>query len=153
MRDLTQHLTTRADDNHAPPVSKFPEGHSRISIPALIKAYRIQEKAANVGFDWETREDVWPKVDEEIAEFKAEADRDDKQRMEAEMGDLLFAVVNAARLYKITPENALEKTNRKFIARFNYIEEAARRDGKKISDLTLGEMDALWNEAKKELKI
>ncbi|MDE6810291.1 MAG: nucleoside triphosphate pyrophosphohydrolase [Muribaculaceae bacterium] len=123
------------------------------ALPALIKAYRIQEKAANVGFDWETREDVWPKVDEEIAEFKAEADRDDKQRMEAEMGDLLFAVVNAARLYKITPENALEKTNRKFIARFNYIEEAARRDGKKISDLTLGEMDALWNEAKKELKI
>lgn len=121
------------------------------ALPALIKAYRIQEKAANVGFDWETREDVWPKVEEEIAEFKAEATKDDKARMESEMGDVLFAVVNAARLYKITPENALEKTNRKFIARFNYIEEAARRSGKRISELTLGEMDALWNEAKKEL--
>ncbi|MDE6224879.1 MAG: nucleoside triphosphate pyrophosphohydrolase, partial [Muribaculaceae bacterium] len=117
-----------------------------------IKAYRIQEKAANVGFDWENKEDVWAKVDEEIGEFKAEVDKNDKDQMEEEMGDMFFALVNAARLYKITPENALEKTNRKFIARFSFIEDAAKKSGRKISDLTLEEMDQLWNKAKLELK-
>lgn len=118
------------------------------ALPALIKAERIQEKAANVGFDWEQPADVWNKVREEIAEFDAEVERMDEARMEQEMGDLFFALVNAARLYHINPENALEKTNKKFIARFNYIERKAREAGRSLSDLTLAEMDALWNEAK-----
>ncbi|MDE6267251.1 MAG: nucleoside triphosphate pyrophosphohydrolase [Muribaculaceae bacterium] len=119
------------------------------ALPALIKAERIQEKAANVGFDWETPADVWSKVQEEIAEFSAELNNMDHGRMEEEMGDLFFALVNAARLYKINPENALERTNKKFIARFNYIERKAKEAGRNLRDLTLAEMDALWTEAKK----
>lgn len=120
------------------------------SLPALIKAYRIQEKAANVGFDWEQPDQVWQKVKEEIAEFEAEVKNGDKEKMEREMGDVFFALVNAARLYGITPENALEKTNHKFMARFNYLEQKAREAGKALKDMTLGEMDELWNEAKKQ---
>lgn len=126
------------------------------SLPALIKAYRIQEKAANVGFDWEEAHQVWDKVREEINEFAEEAAKGgvsasgaEKERMEEEMGDLFFALVNASRLYGIHPENALEKTNRKFIARFNYVESRAREMGKQLKDMTLGEMDELWNEAKR----
>lgn len=119
------------------------------SLPALIKAYRIQEKAANVGFDWEEPDQVWQKVKEEIAEFETEVKNGDKEKMEREMGDVFFALVNAARLYGITPENALEKTNHKFMARFNYLEQKAREAGKALKDMTLGEMDELWNEAKK----
>ena len=119
------------------------------ALPAMIKAERITEKAANVGFDWQDRKDVWAKVTEEINEFTAEVIRDDHAKMEAEMGDILFAMVNAARLYGINAENALEKSNAKFIARFNYIERRAAESGKPIKQLTLGEMDALWNEAKK----
>lgn len=119
------------------------------ALPALIKAYRIQEKAANVGFDWEKPEQVWDKVREELAEFEAEAARGDKERMAEEMGDIFFAMVNAARLYGINPDNALEQTNLKFIKRFNYIEEKARDAGKSLRDMTLSEMDQLWNEAKK----
>lgn len=118
------------------------------ALPALIKAERIQEKAANVGFDWEKREDVWAKVKEEVSEVEAEIEDKDDKRLEAEFGDLLFAVINAARLYGVKPENALEHTNRKFIDRFNYIEAGAKAQGKKVSDLTLAEMDALWNEYK-----
>lgn len=118
------------------------------ALPALIKAARIQEKAANVGFDWEHREDVWAKVKEETAEVEAEIESKDKSALEAEFGDLLFAVINAARLYGVNPENALEHTNRKFIRRFNHIEEGARNQGRKLTDLTLAEMDALWDEAK-----
>lgn len=118
------------------------------SLPALIKAYRIQEKAANVGFDWEQPDQVWQKVKEEIAEFETEVKNGDKEKMEREMGDVFFALVNAARLYGITPENALEKTNHKFMARFNYLEQKAREAGKVLKDMTLGEMDELWNEAK-----
>lgn len=118
------------------------------SLPALIKAYRIQEKAAHVGFDWEKPEQVWDKVREELDEFQAEAAKGDKEKMEAEMGDCFFALVNAARLYGIVPENALEKTNRKFTSRFNYLESRAREMGKSLKDMTLGEMDAIWNEAK-----
>lgn len=121
------------------------------SLPALIKAYRIQEKAANAGFDWEEPRQVWDKVKEEIAEFEAELDNMDSDKMEAEMGDIFFSLVNAARLYKIIPENALEKTNKKFIARFNYLENRAREMGKKLGDMTLSEMDAIWDEAKKQL--
>lgn len=120
------------------------------SLPALIKAYRIQEKAANAGFDWEEPRQVWDKVKEEIAEFEAELDNMDSEKMEAEMGDIFFSLVNAARLYKIIPENALEKTNKKFIARFNYLETKAREMGKKLGDMTLSEMDAIWEEAKKQ---
>lgn len=123
------------------------------ALPSVIKAERIQEKAANVGFDWECRHDVWAKVREEIAEFEAAvkevADGDKASLdMEAEMGDLLFSIINAARLYGINPENALEATNQKFISRFNYVEEQAKRQGKSLKELTLSQMDALWNEAK-----
>lgn len=119
-----------------------------VALPAMIKADRITEKAANVGFDWEKREQVWGKVKEEIAEFEAAAAGMDQGEMEAEMGDVLFAVVNAARLYGINPENALERTNSKFIRRFNHIERRAAEQGRAIRDLTLAEMDALWDEAK-----
>lgn len=118
------------------------------ALPALIKANRIQEKARNVGFDWEKKEQVWEKVKEEINEVEAEISSGSSLGLEAEFGDLLFAVVNAARLYGVDPENALEKTNRKFIRRFNFIEAKAKSNGKDIKDMTLGEMDALWNEAK-----
>lgn len=118
------------------------------ALPAMIKAERITEKAANVGFDWEKREDVWDKVKEEIAEFSEAASGMDKDEMESEMGDVLFAVVNAARLYGINSENALERTNAKFIRRFNHIESRAKEMGKSLRDMTLAEMDELWNEAK-----
>lgn len=118
------------------------------ALPALIKANRIQEKVRNVGFDWEEKEQVWDKVREEIAETEAEMKSGDKTALEAEFGDLLFAVINAARLYGVNPENALEHTNRKFISRFNYVEQKAREQGRQLSEMTLAEMDALWNEAK-----
>ncbi len=121
------------------------------ALPALIKANRIQEKARNVGFDWEKKEDVWAKVKEEISEVEAEISRDDtdKARIDEEFGDLLFAVINAARLYGVDPENALEHTNRKFIARFNHIERTLKEGGRTFGDVTLAEMDEIWNEAKK----
>jgi len=119
------------------------------ALPALIKAFRMQEKAANVGFDWESPEQVWAKVQEEIGEVSEAIAGGDSRDIEAEFGDLLFSVINAARLYKVNPENALEHTNRKFISRFNHIEEGAKAQGRKITDLTLEEMDRLWNEAKK----
>ena len=122
------------------------------ALPALVKAYRIQDKVANVGFDWEKREDVWAKVKEEIAEFEAEVANMDEEKATEEFGDLLFAMVNAARLYKIRPDNALEKTNAKFIHRFNYIEQQAKEKGLSLKDMTLDEMEALWQEAKKAEK-
>ncbi len=119
------------------------------SLPSLIKAYRVQEKAANVGFDWEKPEDVWAKVKEEIAEFEQEVAHKDKEQAMAEFGDVLFSLVNAARLYHINPDNALEHTNQKFISRFNHVEAKAKEAGKALNEMTLEEMDALWNEAKK----
>ena len=119
------------------------------ALPAMIKAERIQEKAANVGFDWEKPADVWDKVKEEINEFAAEVQKGNQKDMEKEMGDIFFALINAARLYYINPENALEYTNRKFISRFNYIESKAKNCGKKLKDMTLAEMEELWQEAKK----
>ena len=119
------------------------------ALPALVKAYRIQDKVANVGFDWEHREDVWDKVKEEIAEFETEMTKLSNDQMENEFGDLLFSLVNVARLYKLKPDNALEKTNSKFIKRFNYIEQQAAQQGRDIKDLTLDEMEALWQQAKK----
>ena len=122
------------------------------ALPAMIKAYRIQEKAANVGFDWENRQQVWDKVNEELSEFAAEAESMDSARMEQEMGDVIFSIINVARLYGINPENALELTNRKFIARFNYLEAQAKTRGRNLKDMTLAEMDEIWNEAKTALK-
>lgn len=118
------------------------------ALPALIKAYRVQDKARNVGFDWEDKHDVWAKVREELGELEAELRREDKERSMEEFGDFLFSVINAGRLYHLNPDTALEKTNRKFIRRFNYIEEHSIKMGRQLKDMTLGEMDELWNEAK-----
>jgi XTP/dITP diphosphohydrolase len=120
------------------------------SMPALVKANRIQEKASGVGFDWEYREQVWDKVKEEITELSEEIAATDQDRIEAEFGDLFFAMVNAARLYGIDPEAALERTNLKFIRRFNYLENQTLQKGVELKGMTLAEMDEIWNESKKE---
>lgn len=122
------------------------------ALPALIKANRIQEKARNVGFDWEQPEQVWDKVKEETLEVEDEIKKGTSDDLEAEFGDLLFSVINAARLYGVNPENALERTNRKFIKRFNYLEQEAKRRNKNLKEMTLSEMDEIWNEAKKQTK-
>ena len=118
------------------------------ALPSLIKAERIQEKAANYGFDWEKKEDVWTKVKEELTEVQAEMTNGNAEKLESEFGDFLFSLINAARLYKVNIDNALEQTNRKFIHRFNYIETQSELKGKKLKEMSLSEMDALWNEAK-----
>lgn len=123
------------------------------ALPALIKANRIQEKARNVGFDWEQPAQVWDKVKEEISEVETEIAAGQKDKMESEFGDLLFAVINAARLHGVNPENALEKTNRKFIRRFNFLEARAKEMGKSLKEMTLAEMDEIWNEAKRSEQI
>ena len=120
------------------------------SLPSLIKAYRIQDKARNVGFDWQKKEDVWQKVHEELAELEEELKKEDKEHSTNELGDFLFSVINAARLYKLNPDNALERTNIKFINRFNYIEQHSIRAGHPLTEMTLEEMDRLWNEAKEK---
>ncbi|MBR3758677.1 MAG: nucleoside triphosphate pyrophosphohydrolase [Bacteroidaceae bacterium] len=120
------------------------------ALPSLIKAYRVQDKARNVGFDWAEREQVWDKVKEEIDEFQAEVANMDADKAEAEFGDLMFSLVNAARLYHINPDNALERTNQKFIRRFTYVEEHSIRQGRSLKDMSLAEMDTLWDEAKKK---
>ena len=120
------------------------------SLPSLIKAYRIQDKARNVGFDWENKEDVWHKVKEEIGEYQAEIDKMDKEKATDEFGDLMFSLINAARLYHINPDNALERTNQKFIRRFNYVEQQTTKMGHSLKDMSLEEMDSFWNEAKKQ---
>lgn len=118
------------------------------ALPSMIKANRIQEKAANVGFDWDEPSQVWDKVKEEIIELSQEMAHMDKAKMEEEMGDVFFSLINASRLYGIDPENALEKTNKKFINRFNYLETKAANLGKSLKEMTLEEMDEIWNEAK-----
>lgn len=120
------------------------------ALPSLIKAYRIQDKARNVGFDWKVKEDVWDKVYEELEELKAELAKGDKENSTRELGDFLFSVINAARLYKLNPDNALEMTNQKFIRRFNYVEDHSMKQGKSLKDMTLEEMDKLWDEAKRQ---
>lgn len=120
------------------------------SLPALIKSFRIQEKVANVGFDWEKREDVWAKVREEISELHSEFEKGSTSDQEAELGDAIFSLVNVARLYGINPENALERTNRKFIRRFNYIEKKASESNRALKDMSLEEMDRYWDEAKSD---
>ena len=118
------------------------------ALPALIKAYRIQDKARNVGFDWEDKGDVWGKVREELSELETELRNGDKEKSQLEFGDFLFSIINAGRLYHLNPDTALELTNQKFIRRFNYIEAHSIKIGKPLKDMTLGEMDELWNEAK-----
>lgn len=122
------------------------------SLPSLIKAYRIQDKARNVGFDWNEKEDVWDKVQEELEELKVELAKGDKENSTRELGDFIFSVINAARLYKLNPDNALEKTNQKFIHRFNYVEDHSLKQGKNLKDMSLEEMDKLWDEAKLQEK-
>ena len=140
-----EQIKLKEKDGNESVLSGVPE-----ALPSVIKAYRIQDKARNVGFDWEDRQDVWKKVREEIDELETELNKDDKERSTEELGDFLFAVINAARLYKLNPDNALEKTNRKFIDRFNYIEAHSIKMGKPLKDMTLAEMDQLWNEAKQQ---
>jgi len=123
------------------------------SLPSVAKAHRIQDKARNSGFDWNQKEDVWEKVEEELTELKTEIRSMDKEKMEAEFGDLFFSLINAARLYKINPDNALERTNQKFIHRFNYMEQKAKEQGNLLKDMTLEEMENLWQEAKSKLKV
>ena len=118
------------------------------TLPALIKAFRIQEKTANVGFDWDNPDDVWNKVKEEINEVETEIRNGNAADIEKEFGDLLFSIVNTARKYGINPENALEKTNQKFINRFNYVEAKSKEQGRQLKEMTLDEMDVLWDEAK-----
>ena len=118
------------------------------SLPPLVKAYRIQEKASGVGFDWEKSHQVWDKVKEEIRELQDEVDRDDKEAMEQEFGDLLFALVNYARFIGVNPEDALERTNRKFIRRFQHLENSVRKSGRSLQQMSLDEMDVFWDDAK-----
>ncbi len=134
---------------------KLKEGNKSVlsgvprSLPAMVKAMRIQEKARGVGFDWDEPHQVWEKVEEELDEFKQAADAGDQKHMEEEFGDLLFSLINFGRFKNINPDEALERTNKKFIYRFQYLEEAAKKNGKSLSDMTLEEMDVYWNEAKK----
>lgn len=119
------------------------------SLPSMVKAYRIQDKARNSGFDWNERQDVWDKVKEEINELEVEIEKANADKMEAEFGDMIFSIINAARLYGVNPDNALERTNQKFIYRFNYMEKKIKDNGKVLRDMTLDEMEAIWQEAKK----
>ena len=155
VRQTWEQIKTKEKDGNKTVLSGVPN-----ALPSLVKAYRIQDKARNVGFDWEERTDVWKKVKEEIGEFEeeierlySEADTEEskelaKKKATEEFGDVMFSLINAARLYKINPDNALEHTNQKFIQRFNYVEAKAKEKGQALKDLTLDEMDKYWNEAK-----
>ncbi|MBO4396932.1 MAG: nucleoside triphosphate pyrophosphohydrolase [Bacteroidaceae bacterium] len=142
-----EQLKTKEKDGNKTVLSGVPS-----ALPSVIKADRIQEKASNVGFDWKERRDVWNKVKEEISEFEAEVENMDKDKATSEFGDIMFSLINAARLYKINPDTALELTNQKFISRFNYVEDKARESGRAINELTLEEMDEYWNQAKRSNK-
>lgn len=140
-----EQLKTHEKDGNKTVLSGVPS-----SLPSLIKATRIQEKASNVGFDWKQPADVWAKVEEELDELKAELAKGDREKAEREMGDFIFSLVNAARLYDINPDTALEYTNQKFIRRFGYVEERTIKAGRSLREMTLDEMDALWEEAKSQ---
>lgn len=140
-----EQIKLKEKDGNKTVLSGVPE-----ALPSLIKAYRIQDKARNVGFDWEKPEDVWDKVREELEELEVELKKGDKQHSTEELGDFLFSVINAARLYHLNPDNALEHTNQKFIRRFNYVEQHSIREGRPLSQMSLEEMDKLWVEAKKQ---
>lgn len=140
-----EQIKQREKDGNKTVLSGVPD-----ALPSVIKAYRVQDKARGVGFDWDKKEDVWNKVREEISELETELQREENlERQTDELGDVLFSIINAARLYGINPDNALERTNRKFIRRFTYVEQQARQQGLQLKDMTLAQMDALWNEAKK----
>jgi MazG family protein len=134
---------------------KIKEGNKTVlggvpkTLPALIKAHRIQDKVRSVGFDWDERSQIWDKVKEEIGEFQHEVEQANHEKMEAEFGDILFSLVNAARLYNIDPETALERTNKKFMKRFNYLETQTLHKGRSLKDMTLDEMNEIWEDAKK----
>lgn len=145
MEQTWEQIKQREKDGNKSVLSGVPD-----ALPSLIKAYRIQDKARNVGFDWEKKEDVWAKVREELGELETELRKEDNENSTKELGDFLFSVINAARLYHLNPDNALEHTNKKFIFRFNYIEQKAKEQGRDLKDMTLEEMDALWNEAKQK---
>ncbi|HIY35922.1 MAG TPA: nucleoside triphosphate pyrophosphohydrolase [Candidatus Paraprevotella stercorigallinarum] len=138
-----EQIKLKEKDGNRSVLSGVPE-----ALPSLIKAYRIQDKARNVGFDWQKREDVWQKVKEELHELEVELAKEDKEKSTDEFGDFLFSLINAGRLYHINPDNALERTNRKFISRFNYVEQHSIKQGRPLTDMSLEEMDQLWNEAK-----
>ncbi len=140
-----EQLKIKEDNGYKPVLSGVPS-----SLPAIIKANRIQEKVRGVGFDWEKREQIWDKVLEEISELKEEIENHNTESIESELGDVLFSIINASRLYGIDPEAALEKTNRKFIKRFNYLEKETLTKGISLHDMSLGEMNVIWEEAKKE---
>ncbi|HCC70839.1 MAG TPA: nucleoside triphosphate pyrophosphohydrolase [Bacteroidales bacterium] len=143
VEDNWEKLKLNESDTYKPVLSGVPK-----SLPALVKANRIQEKVRGVGFDWEDRKQVWDKVAEEINEFKKEITKGDKEKIELEFGDVLFSLINAARLYEIDPESALERTNKKFISRFNYLEKETIQQGKSLHDMSLEEMDKIWEKAK-----
>ena len=139
-----EQIKLKEKDGNKTVLSGVPE-----SLPSLIKAYRIQDKARNVGFDWEKREEVWDKVREELDELEAELERENNhERQTEEFGDFIFSIINAGRFYHLNPDNALEMTNQKFIRRFNYVEQKAHEMNVALQDMTLSQMDALWNEAK-----
>ena len=145
MLQTWEQIKLKEKDGNVSVLSGVPE-----ALPSVIKAYRIQDKARNVGFDWEQKEDVWDKVYEELGELKAELAKGDREKSTDELGDFLFSLINAARLYHLNPDDALERTNRKFINRFNYVEAQTLKKGKALKDMSLSEMDALWNEAKQQ---
>ena len=140
-----EHLKIKENNGYKPVLSGVPS-----SLPATIKANRIQEKVRGVGFDWEKREQIWDKVAEEIGELRNEIESSNQDKIESEFGDVFFSIINACRLYEIDPEAALEKTNRKFIRRFSYLEDQTIRKGKSLHDMSLDEMNVIWEEAKRE---
>ena len=144
VEDSWEQIKQKEKDGNRSVLSGVPD-----ALPSLIKAYRIQDKARHVGFDWDERSLVWDKVKEEIKEFQTEIDNMDADKMEAEFGDVMFSLINAARLYHINPDTALERTNRKFISRFNYLEQHTLKQGRNLKDMTLAEMDEIWEEAKR----
>ena len=144
VEDSWEQIKQKEKDGNRSVLSGVPD-----ALPSLIKAYRIQDKARHVGFDWDERSMVWDKVKEEIKEFQTEIDNMDADKMEAEFGDVMFSLINAARLYHINPDTALERTNRKFISRFNYLEQHTLKQGRNLKDMTLAEMDEIWEEAKR----
>ena len=156
--NATAKTDAQVEDNWEQLKQKEKDGNKTVlggvpnALPSLIKAYRIQDKARHVGFDWEQREQVWSKVKEEISEFEAEVANMDKDKAEGEFGDVLFSLINAARLYHINPDNALERTNHKFIRRFNYLESKTLKQGHNLKDMTLEEMNKIWDEAKDQEK-
>jgi MazG family protein len=145
VEDNWERLKQTEDNEYKPVLSGVP-----MSLPALVKANRVQEKVKGVGFDWEEKEQVWAKVEEELNELKEEISNNDPKKIESEFGDLLFSMINAGRLYGIDPESALERTNRKFIRRFNYLEDKTIKQGKSLHDMKLAEMNLIWEEAKKQ---